>query len=84
MLIQKVITVVTEFFNEVLKKSGSVIAVAPQQDEGWKVQIEVAEDTEYMRKRARDDLMALYEVTVDRELQITSFERLSLRERDVR
>jgi len=82
MVVLKVINVVADFFGEILKKPGDVIAVFPQPDEGWKVQIEVAEDSEYMRKRARDDLMALYEVSVDKDFQILGFERLSLRERN--
>jgi len=81
-IILKIINIVKDFFSEVLKKPGDVIAVYPQPDEGWKVHIEVPEDSEYMRKRARDDLMALYEVLVDKEFQILGFERLSLRERN--
>lgn len=48
----------------------------------WKVKIEVPEEVEYMRKKALDDLMAIYEVLVNSELQVVSFERIALRERD--
>ncbi|OPY56183.1 MAG: Gas vesicle synthesis protein GvpO [Pelotomaculum sp. PtaU1.Bin035] len=82
MIILKLIDTVAGFFADILKKPGEVIAVFPQPDEGWKVQIEVTEDSEYMRKRARDDLMAIYEVSVDKDLQILGFERLSIRERN--
>jgi hypothetical protein len=80
MNIQKVIQTVADFFSESLQKPGVVIGVLPEQD-GWKVDIEVAEEVEYMRKRARNDLMAIYEVLVNDNLEITGFERKTLRER---
>lgn len=63
-----------------MRKPGTVVSVLNDQDV-WKVQIEVAEEVEYMRKRAKDDLLAIYEVTVDRQMEILFFERKFLRER---
>lgn len=80
MNIQKVIQIVNDFFSETLRKPGVVISVLPEQY-GWKVDIEVAEEVEYMRKRARNDLMAIYEVLVNDNLEVTGFERKTLRER---
>jgi hypothetical protein len=65
----------------VLKRPGVIVGILRDQDL-WKVQIEVAEEVEYMRKRAQDDLLAMYEVTVNNDLEILSFERKYLRERD--
>lgn len=80
MKIAELVGAVEDFFRDVLKKPGVVVGVLNDQDV-WKVQIEVAEEVEYMRKRAKDDLLAVYEVTVDRQMEILSFERKFLRER---
>jgi len=81
MVIKKVITTVQKFFSEVLNKPGKVIGVIKQCD-GWEVKIEVPEEVEYMRKKAQDDLMAIYEVIVDNNIEVVSFDRIALRERD--
>ncbi len=81
MIIKKVINAVHKFFSEVLDKPGKVIGVIKHSD-GWEVKIEVAEEVEYMRKKAQDDLMAIYEVIVDNNIEVVSFERVALRERD--
>ncbi|GBF32438.1 gas vesicle protein GvpR [Desulfocucumis palustris] len=80
-MIEKVIDAVQSFFVANLNKQGSVIGVK-KDGEIWRVQIEVAEDVEYMRKRARDDLMAIYEVGVGLNFQVTDFERKAMRPRD--
>jgi len=81
MVIKKVINTVQDFFNEELEKPGKIIGVI-KEDDYWKVKIEVPEEVEYMRKRAQDDLMAIYEVHVDNNFEVTSFDRIALRERD--
>lgn len=81
MVIKKVITTVLKFFSEVLDKPGKIIGVIKKSD-GWEVKIEVPEEVEYMRKRAQDDLMAIYEVIVDHNVEVVSFDRVALRERD--
>jgi hypothetical protein len=77
----EIIATVENFFNDVLQRPGVIVGVLREEDL-CKVQIEVAEDVEYMRKRARDDMLALYEVIVDAGLNILSFERKHLRERN--
>jgi len=77
----EVVSTVEKFFSDVLKRPGVIVGILRDQDL-WKVQIEVAEEVEYMRKRAQDDLLAMYEVTVNNDLEILSFERKYLRERD--
>lgn len=80
-MITKVIDTVQKFFCETLDKPGKIIGVL-RENGFWKVKIEVAEEVEYMRKRAHDDLMAIYEVLVDQNLELFSFDRIALRERD--
>jgi len=77
----EIVATVENFFSVVLKKPGIVVGVL-RDEELWKVQIEVAEEVEYMRQRARDDLLAIYEVAVNSDLQILSFERKYMRERN--
>ncbi|SFQ98597.1 gas vesicle protein GvpO [Desulfoscipio geothermicus] len=81
MNIIEVVSTVEKFFSDVLKRPGVIVGILRDQDL-WKVQIEVAEEVEYMRKRAQDDLLAMYEVTVNNDLEILAFERKYLRERD--
>jgi len=80
-MIVKVIEAVEKFFAETLNRSGKIIGVTPEASM-WKVKIEVPEEVEYMRKKALDDLMAIYEVVVNTGLQVLSFQRIALRERD--
>jgi len=80
-LITKIVRIVEDFFRDELKKPGEVKGVNFDQN-NWIVQIEVPEEIEYMRKRAREDLLALYDVKLDENLRITGFERKYLRQRD--
>jgi hypothetical protein len=80
-MIVKIIQVVQTFFTQTLNRPGKIIGITPDAN-NWKVKIEVPEEVEYMRKKALDDLMAIYEVLVDSHLQVTSFERIAMRERD--
>ncbi|MDA8212844.1 MAG: gas vesicle protein [Clostridia bacterium] len=81
MKISAVVTTVNKFFTEELKRPGEVISVSKTEN-GWKVLIEVIEEDEYMRVRAKDDLLATYEVELDDNLEILGFGRVGLRERD--
>jgi len=81
MSVDKVTAAVTDFFTTVLEKTGCVINVAPD-GEGWRAQIEVVEEADYMRRRGRDDLLALYDVTVNEKFEITSYRRAALRSRN--
>lgn len=81
MRISAVVTTVNNFFAEELKRPGEVIGVTKTEN-GWKVLIEVIEEDEYMRVRAKDDLLATYEVELDDNLEVLGFQRVGLRERD--
>lgn len=80
MKINGVVASAEAFFKEILHKPGVIVGVMREQDL-WKVQIEVPEEVEYMRKRAQDDLMAIYELSIDDNLDVVSFQRKHLRER---
>jgi hypothetical protein len=52
-----------------------------KEEKGWIIQAEIIEDSEYTRKRARDDIIALYEVILNENLEILSYFRKDFRER---
>ncbi len=81
MKISAVVSTVKKFFTEELQRTGEVIGIR-KTDSGWKVLIEIIEEDEYMRIRARDDLLGTYDVELDNELEIIGFKRVALRERD--
>jgi len=78
MAVAKVVASVIAFFNNALGKSGRVIEVKPI-DAGWSSIFETVEDTEYMRKIAQDDMVAVYDVQVDSNFEIIGYSRKSLR-----
>ena len=82
MSITKIVTEVKSFFEQVLGKEAHVIGVE-RSDNGWHVQVETVEESQYMRARALDDIVGLYEVRIDDNLEIVSYERIALRERAV-
>lgn len=78
---EDVVKATLKFFEDVLEKVGRVIEVNKNEDE-WNLRVEVLEESEYMRRRGRGDLLAIYEVKVNSDLDITSYVRKSLRERE--
>ena len=80
MVIKKIIKVVQQFFCEVLGKPGKIVGVSREED-CWKVKIEVPEEVEYMRRHAKGDLMAIYDVFVDNSYEVITFDRVALMER---
>ncbi|MEW6172530.1 MAG: gas vesicle protein GvpO [Bacillota bacterium] len=80
--VSKVVTAVMAFFQDVLGKNATVIAAGQDERGLWTAKAEVPEEVEYMRKRARDDLIGLYQVTLDANFNVAGYERLAIRERD--
>ena len=78
--VTEVTQTVVSFFEEVLDKSGRVIAVESE-GEGWQVLIETVEESDYMSRLGRSHMLGLYEVHVDQDLEILSYTRKGLRER---
>lgn len=81
MKVNAVVNTVNNFFTEELKRPGDVIGVS-KTETGWKILIEVVEEDEYMRVRAKDDLLATYEVELNDSLEVLGFQRVGFRERD--
>ncbi|MFG6146751.1 gas vesicle protein GvpO [Halobacillus sp. B23F22_1] len=76
----KIMDNVTQFFKEHIAPPHKIISVKKQEeDEGWRVLVEVIEEREYMRRYAHDEMIGLYEVTVDNDKEVTEFNRISLR-----
>jgi hypothetical protein len=71
---------VTIFFQEVLGKTPRVIALESD-PEGWRVLVEVVEDSDYLRRLGRSDMMGVYEVHVGHDLEVVSYARRGLRDR---
>jgi hypothetical protein len=80
MQIDKVIKQVQLFFQNNLGKTGDVIG-AQKTDDGWTAEIEVIEDEEYLKRHARNGIIALYEVKLTADFEVFHYERKSLRER---
>ena len=80
MSVAKVTQAVVKFFETVLEKTGRVIEVKSS-DDGWNALVETIEEGEYMRKVALDDMVAVYEVTVNRDFEVTGYSRKSMRAR---
>ncbi len=80
MAIQDIVNEVTDFFINILKKDAHVIGVE-KRESGWLVLVETIEESEYMRKRALDDTVGLYEVEISEKREIINYKRTNLRER---
>lgn len=79
--IHQLVSDVKTFFQSVLEKEANVIGVK-RRENGWIVQVETIEDSDYQRRRALDDVVGIYEVEVSGNLEILGYKRISLRERD--
>lgn len=80
MQIDKVVKEVKLFFQNNFGKIGDVIGVQKVED-GWTAEIEVIEDEEYLKKHARNGIIALYEIKLTANFEVIHYERKSLRER---
>lgn len=78
--IAEITQTVVRFFEEVLHKTGQVIAVESGGQE-WRVLVETVEESDYMSRLGRSHMLGLYEVHVDQDLEILSYTRKGLRER---
>jgi len=80
MALAQVIAAVVAFFETVMGKKGQVIEITAI-DDGWNALVETIEEIEYMRKIAQDDMIAVYEVHVDKNFEIVGYSRKSMRSR---
>jgi len=77
---KKVLDSLTTFTEEIMNKPCWATAVTEVQD-GWRALVEVIEEDEYMRRRGRKDLIGVYEIVLDNDLGVRSYQRKELRER---
>lgn len=71
---------VKNFMFELFGKDADIVAVVPA-DKGWQVTVEMLSDEEYTMKRGRNDLLYVFELTVDSNLNVLSYTRTRIRER---
>lgn len=85
MEIKKIMGNTADFFNEhvaPIHKITSVENVDMGEDEkGWKLTVEVIEEKEYMKKYAKDEMIGVYDVYLNEDIEITSFKRRDIRYR---
>ncbi|WP_164214961.1 gas vesicle protein GvpO [Virgibacillus sp. YIM 98842] len=81
MEIKEVMKNVNNFFAEHVAPPHKITAVEQGEEEGWKLMLEVIEEKEYMKKYAKDEMVGVYEVSVNGEKEVTSFKRLDIRYR---
>ena len=78
MKIEGVNRAVLGFLREVLKKEGTIIKTS-KTSEGWEVQVEVIEESAYMKAlgiAARVMDRNVYEAKLSEDLEVVSFERV--------
>ena len=66
--------VALEYFKTVLKKEGSIVGVS-RSEEGWKVELEAVD----YRGAGFDPTLGLYEIMIDKEMEVVSYRRTHLR-----
>lgn len=75
MSLEQVQSSVTKIIRSTLDKDGYVINIS-KQDNRWRALVEVVEEKGYI-----DDVIGIYEVTLDESLNLVSYERRGLRRR---
>ncbi|TMW72215.1 gas vesicle protein GvpO [Alteribacter natronophilus] len=80
MKIEDVIDTVKEFFKDHVYPVYRITSIVTD-EKGWDVEVEVIEEKEYMKKYGRDQLLGVYHSRVNKDLEVESFYRKSLRNR---
>lgn len=80
MSIEKATQAVWDFSEKIFKKPCQVVSVK-KKNRNWLAEIEVIAEDEYMIRRGRDETVALYEVVLDEDFGVISYNRIGLRER---
>ncbi len=78
--LEAVISKVVAFFHNFYNREAHIIEISPDGN-GWQIKAEIIEEDEYMRKRAKRDLLGVYDVILNQDLEVISFERKELKER---
>ena len=72
--------VVSEFMNENFKTTGKIVELQKNEDR-WISKIEIIEESDYVRRFGKTDIIGLYEVHINNAGEIIEYKRLLLRER---
>lgn len=81
MEIKEILGNVIDFFNEHLAPPHKITSVEKSEDEGWKLTVEVIEEKDYMKKYAKDEMLGIYEVSLNSDKEIISYHRRDIRYR---
>ncbi|WP_252312014.1 gas vesicle protein GvpO [Sinobaca sp. H24] len=76
----QVLDTIQSFFTTNILPPFKITSVAAH-EEGWDVEVEVIEEEEYMKKYAKDMLLGVYETKINKDLEVVSYQRVSLRPR---
>lgn len=79
-MLSDVMTAAKRFMSKELGLQASIVSVEPA-GEGWMARAEVVIDDPQMRLLARKDVIASYEIRLNAEYVVQSFERKAMRER---
>lgn len=81
MEIKEIIKIVNDFIYENVAPPHKITSLLQNEEEGWKVIVEVIEEREYMKKYAKDEMLGIYEVNLNKNKEVTSFARQNIRYR---
>ncbi|WP_409293097.1 gas vesicle protein GvpO [Peribacillus sp. SCS-26] len=81
MEIKKIIGNVMEFFNEFVAPVHKITSVEADDNNGWKLTVEVIEEKEYMKKYAKDEMLGVYDVHLNQDKEVISYKRRDIRYR---
>ncbi|MDZ5783909.1 gas vesicle protein GvpO [Marinococcus luteus] len=71
---------VRSFFEETMNSPVRITAIMDAGD-GWNIEVELVEEKEYTQKYGRDQLIGIYEATMNKDQKITSYQRMNTRPR---
>jgi hypothetical protein len=78
--IMEIKKVINNFTDQILNNPTRIVGMT-KLDKGWKVTVEVLEDSEYTRQFAQNEVIGIYTIKLDDNLEIISYERERFRER---
>lgn len=79
-MVIKVSNSVKSFFNSHLIPIYKIASIIPT-EQGWELEVEVIEEKEYMESHAKDEMIGVYKVIVNKDAEVVSFTRIQLRSR---
>lgn len=80
-MVSKVMQTVKSFFIDNLQPVHRFTTVKWSDSNKWEVQLEVIEEKEYMKAHAKDEMIGVYAVILNEDLEVCSFSRIELRSR---